>query len=242
MPKTAKITSSCHTGVVAVMKDISTRGRGDQDAGRHQRRPRAEAADQPARQRREDQRANGHRQIDQAGVHRRVAALALQVQRHHEQERTPCGERAHRDHGRRGERDAAEEAQIDERVVAAGFVAQEADEGQRRSTSDRSAMTRVASSPWSAPSMSAKTMPNRVAHAEDLTDRVDVAHGRRLGLRHEDRGQHDGQRTDRQVDPEHRTPADVLDEQRRRRSGPAPSRCRRRRPRRRSRGRARPGR
>ena len=126
MPNTAKITRIPQTGVVDGQLRQHDRRRRDQSPGDQQRRAAAEAADHSAGQRRKDQCANGNRQIDQAGVHRRVAALALQVQRHHEQERTLGGERAHRGHRRRGEGHAAEEAKIDERVVPAGLVAQEA--------------------------------------------------------------------------------------------------------------------
>src|SRR6202035_3956184 len=47
---------------------------------------------------------------------------------------------------------------------------------------------------------------------ERLTDRVDLAHRGRARLRAEERGKDDRGRADRQVDPEHRPPADILDQ------------------------------
>ena len=71
---------------------------------------------------------------------------------------------------------------------------------------------RASVQPLPGPSMSTKTTPNRNAMPRPCPIGVDVAHRGRLGLGHEDRGQHDRGSADRQVDPEHRAPVDELDE------------------------------
>jgi hypothetical protein len=128
--------SRVHTVGGGVELGERERGRGDQSAGDQQRGPGTEPADQPAGQRREDQRSDRDRQVDQPGMHGGEATLALQVQRHHQHKRTPRGERTHRATGGRGERDAGKEPHVDERVAAPRLVAQKRGERHRRDDAD----------------------------------------------------------------------------------------------------------
>ena len=102
-------------------------------AGRYPRHPRSAGSEDAAGQRRAHHDHRRHRQHEQPGVQRGVTAHILQVQGVREQEAAQRGERAHRDHRRPGKRRAAEEPQIDERLVAAWLPVDQA--GECRSSS-----------------------------------------------------------------------------------------------------------
>ena len=70
--------------------------------------------------------ASGHG--GEPGLHRREAARLLQVERVEEEEAAERGERGDGDDDRRRERDRAEEPQVDQRLLAAGLVEEQADE------------------------------------------------------------------------------------------------------------------
>ena len=77
MPNTANTISSCHTGVdaernVSITEAVVISRPPANREGRPPKRPTSRTG-----QRREDKGANGDREIDEAGVHRRVTALAL---------------------------------------------------------------------------------------------------------------------------------------------------------------------
>ena len=93
------------------------------ETGDHERQARAAAADDAARERRADHHHHRHRHGVEPGLHGREAADVLQVERVEEEEAAERGEGGHRDRGRRRERDRAEEAQVDQRLLAARLVA-----------------------------------------------------------------------------------------------------------------------
>ena len=70
--------------------------------------------------------------VSMPGLQRREPAHLLQVQGVEEEEATERGEGGDGDRGGRGERDRAEEAQVDQRLPAAGLPVEQADERQRR--------------------------------------------------------------------------------------------------------------
>ncbi len=90
---------------------------------------RAPPGDHPAGQRGSCGHRRGHREQEQPGGQRPVTPDLLQVQSVEEQEPAERAHRAHRGHGRAGKRQAAEEPEVDQRLPAAGLIAEE--DGQR---------------------------------------------------------------------------------------------------------------
>ena len=120
-PKTTYAASSHASGVVGV------------DAGQHARTPVTRQTPAITSGRRGPRRPtmrpdsgdattviSGHRHGGEPGLHRREAARLLEVERVEEEEPAERGERGDRDDDRRRERDRAEEAQVDQRLLAGG--------------------------------------------------------------------------------------------------------------------------
>ncbi|SLC99028.1 Uncharacterised protein [Mycobacteroides abscessus subsp. massiliense] len=144
-------------------------------------------------------------------MHCREVALSLQIQRHGEQERTPRHARAYRRESGRGKWDAAEETEIDEGVPPPGLIAKEHRERRQRDRQHHDQPGRRPSQRW--PFDQGEHDAEQEEHRKCLAYGVDVAHGGRLGLRHKDRRQHEGEYAHGQIDPEHGAPAHPLDQQ-----------------------------
>lgn len=104
--------------------------------GDHQWQPGAAAGDDPAGDRREHHDRQPERDQAQPGRQGVEAADLLQVERRHEQERTERAERQHRHQDRRGERDAAEQAEFEQRIGLSRLVPQKATKTEKQSTSN----------------------------------------------------------------------------------------------------------
>jgi hypothetical protein len=167
-------------------------------------------ADQPSRPWGQDQDEHADREQAEAGVQGRQAADVLQVLRREEQEGTEPAEREQRHDDRAAERDAAEEAQFEQRIGAARLVAEDAQDAEPGEDQQPEEHRRRPAEP--------ARLDDRLHHAtehedhEHLPEGVEPARPGRAGLGHERGGGHDGDGDDRHVDPEDGPPAEAVDE------------------------------
>ncbi len=143
-------------------------------------------------------------------MQRGQAANVLQVDRAQQQEPAEARERRYRDQGSAGERRAAEEPDVEQRLVTAALVP---GEPRRRERRGGEAADDERRGPAAAGAFDDRVdQRGQGDHHEQLADRVEPARPGRLRLGHEQRGQDDRGDAHRDVDPEDAAPADGGDQ------------------------------
>ena len=162
------------------------------------------AGHDPSRDRRQQRRHRGHRQREQPGVQRRVAADVLQVERVEEEEPGERGERRHR-RERRGR-----EGMLPKKRGSSSGSARQTPSAAVRPTPTRPRRT-TRRSQGSPPATRALDDPEgqtgQYPDHQQLARRVEAPRPRGTRPGDETRRQHDDDHHDRDVQPEHRPPA-----------------------------------